>query len=381
MTLLISIFVFLYGLLILALTSGFRRLEEFEPGVSPALNSFSIIVVFRNEAHNLKHLLSNLKNLNYPEDKFEILLIDDESEDASPEIVAKFKEENPGLDITIIENRPISDSPKKDAVEKAVGKAKYDWIMTTDADCILKSVHLRAYDQFLQKNKSLFVAGPVVCTSDDSYLKRFQLLDFLSLQGSTMGSFGGRSLIPMLKPFMCNGANMCYRKDAFNDLGGYEGSRHIASGDDVFLLEKMLAKDPDQVRFIKSRAATVHTQPQNSWKELVEQRKRWAAKTSSYSNGFGKAVGILVLLANLSLIIGLIFALAAVVPWALYGVLFLFKINVDFILLYNTSLFFDKQEAMRSYVASALIYPFFTVLVALLAINGSYKWKGRFFKK
>ena len=381
MTLLISICVGLYGLLVLALTSGFRRLGTFTPIDSPAQRSFSILVAFRNEAENLKNLVENLENLEYPNDKFEVLLIDDDSEDDSLEVANILKEEHPNLNLRILSNRPGSLSPKKEAVEKGVREANNDWIMTTDADCSLDPDHLRAYDQFLEKNSSTFVAGPVICSSDGSFLKRFQVLDFLSLQGATMGSFGAKTLGSLIRPFMCTGANLCYRKDAFLALNGYEGSRHIASGDDVFLLEKMLAHDPERVHFIKSRVATVRTQSEDSWKGLVEQRKRWAAKTSSYTNGFGKTVAVLVLLANLSLVIGFAFALASALPWAHFGMLFLIKINVDFMLLYNASLFFEEREALKSYVSSSLLYPLFSVLIAFLALNGSYRWKGRSFRK
>jgi cellulose synthase/poly-beta-1,6-N-acetylglucosamine synthase-like glycosyltransferase len=393
MTLVISILVGLYALLILVLTSGYRRLPEFEPDHSPAQHSFSIIIVFRNEVHNMDHLIGNLNNLDYPADKFEILLVDDESEDGSLERVQRLKAEYRNLDISIMESRSRLDndhemkdtsapgSPKKAAIEKAVRKAKYDWILTTDADCSLKIEHLRAYDQFIRDHDPILVAGPVICTADNSFLKRFQLLDFISLQGSTMGSFGGREISSWLRPFMCNGANLCYRKAAFSAVNGYEGTRHIASGDDVFLLEKMLSNDASRVCFIKSRAATVETQPLDSWGQLVEQRKRWAAKTSSYSDRFGKIVGLLVLLANLSLITGFGLALGGLISWNVFGLLFLIKINVDFVLLYNTALFFEKQEALRSYLLSGLLYPFFTVFVALLAMNGNYQWKGRSFEK
>jgi cellulose synthase/poly-beta-1,6-N-acetylglucosamine synthase-like glycosyltransferase len=196
-----------------------------------------------------------------------------------------------------------------------------------------------------------------------------------------MGGFGGRNLNASIKPFMCNGANLCYLKTEFIQLNGYSGSKHIASGDDVFLLEKMIVRDSKKVHFIKSRAAVVSTLPKYSWKELVEQRKRWAAKTSSIGNGFGKAVGALVLLANLALIIGLGSAIGGLIHWKSLGILFLVKINVDFILIYKTALFFDKKEALRSFIASSLLYPFFVVLVSVLALNGSYHWKGRSFRK
>ena len=381
MSLLLSITIGLYGVLIFILARGTRRLEEFVPDDSPAVHSFSIIVVFRNEIENLSGLVENLKGLAYPADKYEVLLIDDDSEDGSVEEIHRLQAAHPGLGIRLVENETFRFSPKKEAIEKGVRMAKFDWIITTDADCMLQREHLRALDQFLQAREPNLVAGPVICTADDSFLQRFQLLDFLSLQGSTLGAFGMHRPGSLLSPFMCNGANLCYKRKAFIECGGYAGNEHIASGDDVFLLEKMLALDSEKVRFLKSRANVVQTLPKPSWKELLEQRKRWAAKTSSYGNAFGKVVGILVLLANLGLVLGLSMAFAGLITWNLLGLLFLVKLNVDFLLIYRAASFFERTEAMRSFLTSSLLYPFFVLIVSLSSIGGSYRWKGRRFTK
>lgn len=371
----------LYTVLIGAFTLGLRRLPDFEPGSREPEHSFSIVIVFRDEKENLPVLAKHLERLNYPKEKFEILLIDDASEDGSLELVKSLQKDMPAINMKIYELEGSSFSPKKDALEMGVREASFDWIITTDADCVFDADFLRAYDQFLKLHPAKLVAGPVICTFENSFLHRFQSLDFLSLQGSTMGGFGGRNSIPVLRPFMCNGANLCYSKEIFLELGGYEGNKEIASGDDVFLLEKMLHRNEEEVDFIKSRAALVRTQPKKTWRALTEQRKRWASKSTSYKNGFAKTVGALVLLANFSLILGLILGLTGSMPWMYLGLLFVLKINVDFVLIYNTASLWQQQEAMKSFVVSSLLYPFFVVWVVLQSLSGSYDWKGRSFKK
>lgn len=371
----------LYFVLIAAFTLGMRRLPSFEPGNEKPQHSFSIIVVYRNEKDNLPVLTKHLDQLNYPKDKYEVILIDDASMDGSLDLVKTLERDLTELNMKIHEFNTPSSSPKKDALEMGVGEASFDWIITTDADCVFDPNYLNAYDQFLISHRAKMVAGPVVCATGDSFLHRFQALDFLSLQGSTMGGFGGKGAIPFLRPFMCNGANICYSKEAFLELGGYEGNKEIASGDDVFLLEKMLQNHKNEVHFIKSRSALVQTRPKDTWKGLTEQRKRWASKSTSYKNGFAKTVGLLVLLANFSLIIGLVLGLAGSIPWTYLGVLFVMKINVDFLLIYSTASLWEEEQAMKSFVASSFLYPFFVVWVALLAFNGKYEWKGRTFNK
>lgn len=377
----LSVIVVLYLALIASLTLGLRWLPAFEPVDSESETSFSIVVVFRNEKDQLPDLIHHLGQLNYPSDKFEVLLVNDGSDDGSVEIVKSLQKNTPALILRILELEKESRSPKKEALELGAREASYDWIITTDADCMMGPDYLSAYDQFLKKQPARMVAGPVICEAGDSFLHRFQALDFLSLQGSTMGGFGARDSIPFIRPFMCNGANLCYDKKTFRQLGGYEGNKDIASGDDVFLLEKMLDKHESEVRFIKSKAALIRTRPKETWKSLIEQRKRWAAKSTSYKNGFARLVGLLVILTNLSLLAGLFLGVSGSASWSHLGILFVMKINLDFVLIYNTAPIGDQQEVMKSFVTSSLLYPFFVVWVALQSLTGNYVWKGRTYKK
>ena len=131
---------------------------------------------------------------------------------------------------------------------------------------------------------------------NNSFLHHFQQLDLASLQGATIGSFG------IKKGFMCNGANFAYTKSFFQELKGFEGNHAIASGDDVFLLQKALSKYPEKVAYLKSKNTIVTTKPVNDWKSLFYQRVRWASKTTSYQSIFGKRLGLLVFMMNFGLV-------------------------------------------------------------------------------
>ena len=114
---------------------GFNRLPEFIPAKTQAQNNFTIIVAFRNEANNLPILLKSFSGLDFPVSKFEILLINDDSSDDYQKSIEQFIVENADIQIEVIQNTRKSASPKKDAIELAIEKAKNGWIVTTDADC------------------------------------------------------------------------------------------------------------------------------------------------------------------------------------------------------------------------------------------------------
>ena len=78
---------------------------------------------------------------------------------------------------------------------------------------------------------------------------------------------------------MCNGANLAYTKTLFKAINGFEGNTNIASGDDVFLLEKAIKRNKNTVHYLKNTDATVFTKPVKNYSALISQRKRWASKT------------------------------------------------------------------------------------------------------
>jgi len=356
----------IYVLFISALIFGFSKITKNEVNALKPKTTFSILIPFRNEAENLPKLLHSISQLNYPKELFEVILVDDESEE-------EFRIQNLGFRIQIIKNIRKSNSPKKDAIETAIKVAENDWIITTDADCLVQNDWLLSIDNYIQNANIKMIAAGVTYLPKKGFLHAFQTLDFMSLQGATVGSFG------IGNPFMCNGANFAYSKAFFQELNGFKGNENIASGDDVFLLQKAVLKAPKSVGFLYDSKSIVATQTANTWKELFMQRVRWAAKSTGYSSNFGKLLALLVFATNLSWVLGFGF-------WALgtldqnYFMLFIgSKFLIDLVLLLKAAHLFKTK--LQWVLASSLLYPFFSSSVALYSLFGKYEWKDRTFKK
>ena len=301
---LVFIFTF-YAILIVTLTIGFNKVDEFNEISKNNSTSFSVVIPFRNEAQNLPRLLASISKINYSNKLVEFILVDDASSDNSVQTINNFLSTIPteiskhknklnkhcldGTNIHIIKNNRASNSPKKDAITTAISIAKNNWILTTDADCILPENWLKSLDNFIQDKKPNMVVAPVNYKVENNFLAQFQLLDFMSMQGCTIGGFG------IDFPFLCNGANFAYSREEFLNLNGFEGNNTIASGDDIFLFEKFMKKDKKNVHYIKSKEAIVTTFPVKSWSDLINQRTRWAAKTGNFSSLKVKLIGLLVL--------------------------------------------------------------------------------------
>ena len=373
MTLIALVIILFYVALIGSFVYGFDKIEEFQLKDIPAKTKFTVIVPFRNEVENLPLLLASISNLNYPKDKFEIIFVDDESNDSSVKLIEKFQKKIK-IDLKIINNNRQSNAPKKDAISTAITQAKHEWIVTTDADCILPKYWLDTFDCFIQSHEANYIVAPVTYSNVNSFIDRFQILDFLSLQGTTIGSFG------IKKPFLCNGANLAYKASFFKAVNGFEGNTNIASGDDIFLIEKAMKKEPQKVHYLKNSHAIVSTLPEINLKTLISQRLRWASKTSSYSNLFGKLTGLIVLFMNALIITLFMITIAGIIQPKILAYTFLIKFGIDFLLLFKTVRFFNQEHYLLSYFFASIIYPFFSVYVAFASFFKGYEWKGRKFR-
>ncbi|MCW1146628.1 glycosyltransferase [Flavobacterium sp. TH16-21] len=356
----------IYLLFIGQLIYGFNRMRRFSKTEFTPKTSFTIVVPFRNEKENLPNLLHSISLLNYPKELVEVILVDDDSDD-------EFRIQNLEFRIQMIKNVRKSNSPKKDAIETAIQIAKHDWIITTDADCLVQKDWLTIYDQYIQENEVEMVASGVCYVPKNGFLSAFQNLDFLSLQGASIGSFG------INQPFMCNGANFAYSKSFFKELNGFQGNETIASGDDVFLLQKAVSFAPKKVGFLLAKESIVATKPAGTWSELFQQRVRWASKSTGYSSVYGKLLALVVFGGNLAWIVSFLLWLVGLLDQNIFMLFVALKFLIDFILLFKTANFFESK--LEYVLASSLLYPFFSVSVAMYSLFGKYSWKGRSFRK
>jgi cellulose synthase/poly-beta-1,6-N-acetylglucosamine synthase-like glycosyltransferase len=360
----LSVFLGIYLLLISLLIYGFTKVKSHNSISLSPNTTFTIIVPFRNEAENLPVLLDSFSKLNYPMHWINVILVDDESKE-------KFEAPSFKFQISIIDNIRLTNSPKKDAIVTAMNVVNTDWVITTDADCVVHTNWLLTLDNYIRNHEVAMLAGAVTYDCKNSFIHQFQQLDLASLQGATIGSFGTG------KGFMCNGANLAYTKTLFQELNGFDGNGKIASGDDVFLLQKAVAKFPGKVQYLKSENNIVTTKPLNDWKSLFHQRVRWASKTTSYQSGFGKLLGIVVLTGNLCWLLAVGSCAFGLVPIENVIVLSLLKLSVDAVLILKTNTFLGNKT--RYFILGSLLYPFFSVCVAFYSLLGKYEWKGRQF--
>jgi len=374
-TIILYLILALYVVLIVQLILGYNKVKSFKTMAALApKTAFTIIVPFRNEAKNLPKLLASFAKLNYPHELIEIIMVDDFSTDLSERICIRWRMEHDTIDTTLLENLRLSDSPKKDAIARAIPIVKHNWIITTDADCTVPKNWLLTIDEYIQQHQPEMIIGAVTYKTKNNWFHQFQQLDLLSLQGTTIGSFG------LGKPFMCNGANFAYTKKFFMALDGFNGNQNRASGDDVFLLQKAVKHSPEKVHYLKHPQNIVKTKPENDLFDFFQQRVRWASKTTGYQSAYAKLLAVVVLLMNLGLVVGLWFVICGCLETSIWLGVFSAKYLVDYVLLYKANRYLRKGRWLLP-IASAAVYPIYSSLIGLYSLFGRFSWKGRKFSR
>lgn len=330
------------------------------------ITTVSVIIPARNEEQNIGALLKALERQTYPSLLLEIIVVDDHSTDNTASIVKNF------ANVKLIQLQDDNlNSYKKKAIEKGIAAATRELIITTDADCIPPAKWIETLVAFKEKNNSVFIAAPVSINCTSSLLQLFQSMDFMVLQGITGAVVSKQQLT------MCNGANLAYTKKAFEQVNGFAGIDHIASGDDMLLMYKIANAFPGRVHYLKSPEAIVSTQPALTWKAFFQQRIRWASKAGQYEDKRFFPVLLLVYLVNISFFLLLIAGFVNSVLWLWLLILLVFKTLVEFPLFISVARFFHKEWAIRLFLFFQPLHIFYTIISGLFGQFGKYEWKGR----
>ena len=192
------------------------------------LKQISIVVAFRNEEQHLPKLLDSITSLNYPKEFFEVVFIDDHSEDDGPDLIKNWLQHVSIKGKCMKMEQPKSG--KKEAQANAIAAARNNIIACTDADCELPNNWLQAVNHSFSNDSIALAFGPVTI---DGEVHPKQKLEFDALIASTM------AMLRLQWPVMGNGANMAFKKEVFEQQQGKLASVKSASGDDVFLLQQV----------------------------------------------------------------------------------------------------------------------------------------------
>ena len=358
----------LYGGLIGFFTFGWYRQKSPQiEGATDTSMKVSVIVAARNEEKCISDLLSDLARQHYPSALFEVLIVDDHSNDNTAEII---RNKLDGLKLPgfkLIKNE--DGKGKKATITAGINKSTGDVILLTDADCRVGPDWVSTMVSYFHDEQKMMIFGPVAYFPEEGLLNRFQSLEFSGLIASGAGAaMAGR-------PFMCNGANLAFRKEAFLKVRGYEGNEKFISGDDVFLMHKLKERYGSMaISFALNRNAIVRTFPAPGIKAFFNQRIRWASKTRGYNDKLAILTAGAVFFFNLLIIITIIGGFWHPALFLIYGAGILLKSLIEVPLMWGVTGFNKERRLMKWYLPFQAVYPVYVVIAGVFSLFGGRKW-------
>jgi len=348
--------------------SGWESTSEWKiPNDYSPSTQISIIIAARNEEKTIKSCLESILECDFPKNLLEIIVINDASTDATSSMVKSIKNNTIQL---LHSNQNIG---KKSALSFGVHNSKGDLIITTDADCQVNTKWLKSIVSFYEQKNARLITAPIQYNIDRSLIQRFQYMDGINNMAATANGIHKKSY------FMANGANLAYEKSLFNELNGYEGSNQIASGDDMHLIQSAATLNPSSVHYLKSKDAIVFTAPENKLTSLLNQRKRWATKTKSYSDKRIMMIQGYVFFFVLLLWLNLCLFFSGF-ELSFFGFLFglFIKLTIDYMYLAKLKEYFESKDALKSFLPASFMFLGYILIAGYWALfPSSYKWKGR----
>ncbi len=331
---------------------------------------FSIVVPARNEEHNIVELIHSFRQLNYPESHYELIIVDDLSEDSTVEKILPFCSSS--IRLLQLENlEELSLKNKKRALHEGIQIAHHDFIITTDADCVFDKNWLRTIAYFIERDQSRMAIAPVSFSNDGTLLAAFQSLDFMMMQSI------GISLYALGSASMNNGANFVFEKQLFFELKGFQGVDQIASGDDFLFLNKYRQTANPKISYAFHPEAIVQTLPQDNVRGFFQQRVRWASKMGNYKNVLLTSTLVFVFFFNLCCLILFVMAFSNTHYVMLCITLIVLKIIAEALLLSKAKRFFNFKNAYTILISLQFPHIIYMVSAALFSKLKTYEWKGR----
>jgi cellulose synthase/poly-beta-1,6-N-acetylglucosamine synthase-like glycosyltransferase len=362
-SLIVYILLACYALFIVWLLVCTQRYSNAPPDSGTAPAGVSLVIPFKNEAHNLQTLLASLARQEYA-GPWEVLLVNDGSSDNYLETAAPFLSAFPAR-IRIVDSvfdKSVRLTSKQQALDAGVREAGFEWLVFSDADMIFEKDWLAALAANAVPGRDLVfghtaMAGKGLFTT----LQRFQL-EFLFAVAYSFHSAGIAG--------SCMGNNLLVRKKAYTGLGGQAKIGYsIVEDRDLYIAFKRCGYAVAPAHPFSARAATL---PSDSIPQFYRQMLRWARGGFSFTSILLPA-GLLLTAQN--------FLLLA----ALYGLLPYPAMTLSFANFFLTMLYLYLTFRKTGSGESALFFPVYYLLMLVetvvflfsFFITPKVEWKRR----
>lgn len=323
------------------------------------LTDLVVIIPFRNEASRIESLIDSINQLKtYPKS---FLFINDHSTD---DTISKISRLNKSIPYEILD-LPDSIQGKKSAIQFGVKYLKTNYNLTWDADISFSKNYFNEIERLPQKD--LYIL-PVV-------MKGQNLSQLFYESDHAVANAINTSLSGLFRPFLASGANLLFKQESYLNHHQLDRHIHIASGDDLFLLND-LRKSKRDILLITNWQLAVSTPSPPTFKEFIEQRLRWISKGNKVGDQLSNSLAIISLLFNV-FFYSIYLYLAYKNLWSLLIFIFCCKTIIDQIVY---APYFIKIKRFFTWLllpVFSIIYPVYLLILLFLLFSYKTSWKDR----
>ena len=323
----------------------------------------SVVVPSRNESKSIIKCLKCLKDQNYPADRFEIIPVNDGSEDGTGDILNQLAENNHHIQPVHILIPQRGDKGKINAIDKGVQHAKGEIIITTDADIWMGSNWMQQMVTGFDKKTGLII-GITIDEFSNNPVHAFQALDGTGIR------IIAAALAEIGNPITCQGSNLAFRKDAYMTVRKRVLALATACGNREWLMQEIDIATDWRIKTQLHQESIAHTSSPDTWKALINQRARWASTGKNYSKLSVRIYLTLIYFSLLSFIIGP-FVLNPQMSIMIWGMKFL----VDLVVAVAVIKAVNQPHLLYAFPIVYFLQPMMVVVTAFMGTFGLYRWK------
>lgn len=355
----------LYAIEYLLLSYGRRRSANLPRRTTrESLLSVSVIVAARDEEHTVGNCLAGLLAQDYPCELTEIVVVNDESNDQTGEVISTIAERHPGR-ITVVEtvSEESHATGKARAIAQGVDRATGEILLFTDADCLPPTPWIRTVLSYFRDNVDGF--GSFTLVRDSDLFSRVQHLDWLHLHAIGSGASGLGLMLGVI------GNNMAVRRSAYDSVGGYRSIPFSVTED--FALFVAIRRSGGRLLFPCDRDASMVTQPCLSIADVMRQKQRWVRGGAGqlFPGGFVLIIAVLMLTA---------FMVAPFISTAAWTIVWSTKFLADLFLIVPTSFRLGNARPLRSFIFFEFYFLAQAIVTPFLLARRTVVWKGRSYR-